>query len=205
MIFSWKRADVSSAYARLMRPFVYNALPARVIFGSGTSTQVAKEVEGLSCKRALVLTDSSSHSVAAGERIQQHLGDLGVGLYTRATMHTPRHVTDDALKTVDELEVDCVVSVGGGSTIGLGKAIVLNYTGARKIKQVVLPTTCEQRPGADSGVSMLRHPDVPKLTLATPQTLVQRPLRSLVRARQMPRPVKRSRRRKRLSKSCQTS
>lgn len=127
-----------------MRPFVYNSLPARVVFGSGTCTQVAQEVKGLSCQRALVLTDSSSHSIAVGERVKQHLGDLCAGMYTNATMHTPRHVTDDALKVVSELNVDCVVAVGGGSTIGLGKAIVLNHSGPAKIKQVVLPTTCER-------------------------------------------------------------
>lgn len=34
-----------------MQPFVYNALPARVIFGWGTSSQVAQEVKKLGCVR----------------------------------------------------------------------------------------------------------------------------------------------------------
>lgn len=32
-----------------MKPFTYNALPARVIFGWGTSAQVADEVKRLGC------------------------------------------------------------------------------------------------------------------------------------------------------------
>lgn len=32
-----------------MQPFVYNALPARVIFGWGTIKQVAAEVKALGC------------------------------------------------------------------------------------------------------------------------------------------------------------
>ena len=38
-----------------MQPFVYNAHPARVIFGSGTLSQLPAEVERLGLERALVL------------------------------------------------------------------------------------------------------------------------------------------------------
>jgi hypothetical protein len=34
-----------------MQPFVYNALPARVLFGFGTSRKVAEEVKRLKCVR----------------------------------------------------------------------------------------------------------------------------------------------------------
>ena len=39
-----------------MRTFVYNAHPARVIFGSGTLSQLPDEVARLGLERALVLT-----------------------------------------------------------------------------------------------------------------------------------------------------
>ncbi|KAM0793551.1 hypothetical protein ACM66B_000988 [Microbotryomycetes sp. NB124-2] len=122
-----------------MKPFVYNALPARVVFGWNTVTKVADELKALGCSRALVLT--TPQQVEAGEMVKKHLGDLAVGLLSTATMHTPMHVTKDALKTVAQLEVDCCVAVGGGSTIGLGKAIVLNAPNEPKIKQIVIPTT----------------------------------------------------------------
>ncbi|GAA5922650.1 maleylacetate reductase [Sporobolomyces koalae] len=120
-----------------MHPFTYTALPARVVFGYGTSSQVAQEVKHLGCSRALVLT--TPHQVDAGQRIQEYLGELAVGIYTNATMHTPIHVTREALAQAKQLNVDCVVAVGGGSTIGLGKALALHSESA--IKQVVIPTT----------------------------------------------------------------
>ncbi|GAA5991971.1 hypothetical protein JCM10908_000676 [Rhodotorula pacifica] len=122
-----------------MKPFTYNALPARVIFGWGTSSQVADEVKRLGCKRALVLT--TPQQVEAGEKIRSFLGDLAVGLYSNATMHTPIHVTQEALAKAKELNVDCCVSVGGGSTIGLGKALALHSPEEAKIKNIVIPTT----------------------------------------------------------------
>ncbi|BGO94667.1 hypothetical protein NBRC10512_004903 [Rhodotorula toruloides] len=122
-----------------MQPFVYNALPARVIFGWGTVSKVAEEVKRLGCSRALVLT--TPHQVEAGEKVKADLGDLAVGIYTNATMHTPIHVTQEALSKAKELNVDCCVSVGGGSTIGLGKALALHSPDAAKIKNIVIPTT----------------------------------------------------------------
>ncbi|GAA6047842.1 hypothetical protein JCM3770_004669 [Rhodotorula araucariae] len=122
-----------------MLPFTYNALPARVLFGFGTSSQVAQEVKRLGCSRALVLT--TPQQVDAGEKVKADLGDLAVGLYTNATMHTPMNVTQDALAKANELNVDCCVSVGGGSTIGLGKALALHSPDDKKIKNIVIPTT----------------------------------------------------------------
>jgi maleylacetate reductase len=52
-------------------------------------------------------------------------------------MHTPVDVTEKALKVVQETEADCVVSLGGGSTTGLGKAIAYRTD----LPQVVIPTT----------------------------------------------------------------
>ncbi|KAG6866316.1 hypothetical protein C0991_005783 [Blastosporella zonata] len=116
-------------------PFVYNALPSRVIFGTGTIAHVAREVENLECSRVLVLT--TPQQVNQGKAVEELLGDICVGLYTNATMHTPTDITEDAVKAAKELMVDCLVAVGGGSTIGLGKAIALHTD----LPQIVIPTT----------------------------------------------------------------
>ena len=52
-------------------------------------------------------------------------------------MHTPVEVTEAAVAAYGAAAADCVVALGGGSTIGLGKAIALR-TGA---DQVAVPTT----------------------------------------------------------------
>jgi maleylacetate reductase len=52
-------------------------------------------------------------------------------------MHTPVEVTEAAISVFADIRADCVVSVGGGSTTGLGKAIALRTDAP----QVVIPTT----------------------------------------------------------------
>jgi alcohol dehydrogenase class IV len=118
-----------------MQSFVYNGLPARVIFGSGTRGRLKEEIERAACTRALVL--GTPEQAASARDLAASLGALAAGTFTEAAMHTPFDITDRALKTVAETKADCTVAVGGGSTIGLGKAIALR-TG---LTQFAIPTT----------------------------------------------------------------
>ncbi|KAJ7036555.1 iron-containing alcohol dehydrogenase [Mycena alexandri] len=118
-----------------LQPFVYNSLPGRVIFGRGTLSQVGHEIQSLGCSKALVLTTPGQSK--KGEALKADLGSLAVGIYTNATLHNPTHVADDAVELVKALGADCVVALGGGSTIGLAKAIALRTD----LPQIVVPTT----------------------------------------------------------------
>jgi len=115
--------------------FTYQGSPARIVFGNGASAAVGKWVEALECRRALVL--STPQQAADADAMAQRLGALSVGTFTDATMHTPVEVTERAVGRAAELGADCVVSLGGGSTTGLGKAMAYRTD----IPQIVVPTT----------------------------------------------------------------
>jgi maleylacetate reductase len=117
-------------------PFQYTALPARVLFGFGTIAKVAEELASLGRKRAFVLSDPH-HETAAAARLMRVLGDFGVHLSTDAVMHTPLEVTERVLEKLVACNADCIVALGGGSTIGLAKALALRTD----LPQIVLPTT----------------------------------------------------------------
>lgn len=118
-----------------MQPFVYNGLPSRVVFGRGTLARLGEEMALLGCERALVLATPQQDQQA--QDVLGQLSDKGVGVYAKAAMHTPVDITDDAMQVVQALDVDCTIAIGGGSTIGLGKAIALR-TG---LPQIAIPTT----------------------------------------------------------------
>lgn len=115
--------------------FVFSGITTRVVFGSGTLSQLAQEVERLGHKRALVL--STAPQAREAQALAQQLGPLCAGTFAGAVMHTPVEVTQQALAAYRESGADCIVSFGGGSTIGLGKAIAVR-TGA---DQIAVPTT----------------------------------------------------------------
>lgn len=118
-----------------IEPFVYKANPGRVVFGVGTRHHLSSEIEALGLGRVVVLStpDQTEQARALADR----LGGLCGGTFHGATMHTPVEVTKEAMGHIEGLAADGVVSIGGGSTIGLGKAIALRTD----LPQIVLPTT----------------------------------------------------------------
>jgi alcohol dehydrogenase class IV len=115
--------------------FTFENVPCRVLFGSGTLGAAKAEIERLGGKRALVLTTPQQED--QGIKLGAALGPLYAGIFPGATMHTPVEVTEGALATMKACDADCVVSLGGGSTTGLGKALALR-TG---VNQLCIPTT----------------------------------------------------------------
>jgi alcohol dehydrogenase class IV len=118
-----------------MRTFTYTALPWRVIFGSGACGQIREEVLRLGASRVLMVTGPDpQHRFAT---VADALGSLVVARFDHATMHTPTDITDRAMEVAKANAVDCIVSVGGGSSTGLSKALAVRAGYA----QLVVPTT----------------------------------------------------------------
>ena len=95
----------------------------RVVFGAGSLSQLPAELERLGAKRALLLSTPEQRESLL--KVSKTLGSRCAGTYDKAAMHVPIEIAEDARRTARELGADCCVTVGGGSTTGLGKAIAL--------------------------------------------------------------------------------
>lgn len=107
-----------------MRDFAYTSQPQRVVFGAGALQHLAREIDALGARRALVLCTPEQRAQA--ERVADMLGAHAAGVFDRAVMHVPIETAREAREIGRRLSVDCAVAIGGGSTTGLGKAIALD-------------------------------------------------------------------------------
>jgi alcohol dehydrogenase class IV len=118
-----------------MLDFTYDALPSRVVFGAGSLDRLPVEIERLGVGRALVLCTPGRRAQA--ETLAGSLRDRAVGIYDRAAQHVPVELAADARGEARRRGADCCVAIGGGSTIGLAKAIALDA----EVTIVAIPTT----------------------------------------------------------------
>jgi maleylacetate reductase len=93
------------------------------------------ELDRLGARRALIL--STPEQVQLAERVKSILGERAAGVCAQAVMHVPVEVARAAREMAQASDADCCVAIGGGSTIGLGKAIALESS----LPIIAVPTT----------------------------------------------------------------
>lgn len=109
--------------------------PGRVVFGAGRLDRVPSEVGRLGIRRVLIVHGASG--VCAAERVIRALDDRAIGTFEEVRQHVPEAAAVAAVERARERGADGVVTIGGGSATGLGKAIALE-TG---VPIVAIPTT----------------------------------------------------------------
>lgn len=114
--------------------FDYESHPVRVVFGVGRLAEVAAETDRLGARRVMVIADGHAPNQ---DTLMVALGDRVAVRWHEVAQHVPVDLADRAVKAAETAEVDAVVSLGGGSSTGLAKAIALSIG----IPIVAIPTT----------------------------------------------------------------
>lgn len=134
--------------------FVYRN-PTRIVFGVGTADDVGIEVGELGCRRAFVVTDRGVADAGILERVENALGAKHVGTFDGCIQDSGVGLINTATDLARAADADCLVSVGGGSTIDTAKGISIllkeggnleDYSGFQMLKRaqtphVAIPTT----------------------------------------------------------------
>jgi maleylacetate reductase len=106
-----------------------------VMFGAGRANGVTDRLGALGRSQALVVTTASGQRRYAS--VIESMGEAVKASFAGAQPHCPIEVANAALHTFHEHGCDAVVTIGGGSTVGLGKYIAFE-TG---VPHIALPTT----------------------------------------------------------------
>lgn len=115
--------------------FTYDALAGRVVFGVGSRQRLASEAEAMGAERILVIAGRDEDALA--DEVGGILGGLVVGRFSDVVQHVPVHKAEAAAAQAREIGSDTVLTIGGGSATGFGKAVVLDAG----VRQIAVPTT----------------------------------------------------------------
>jgi maleylacetate reductase len=115
--------------------FTFDATHPRVVFGAGSLASLPAEMDRLGVKRILIVSTRGRSELS--HRATELLGDRVAGTFDEAVVHVPEAVAARGIVAAASARADCIVSVGGGSPIGVAKAIAM----ATLLPIVAVPTT----------------------------------------------------------------
>ncbi|MFY9807045.1 MAG: maleylacetate reductase [Pseudonocardiaceae bacterium] len=115
--------------------FVHDVPASRVVFGTGRIRQVPEEVERFGAERVLLIAGrrekvyADELAAALGSRVVDRIGEV--------VMHVPVALATAAAERTERSGADLLVCLGGGSAIGLAKAVALRT----RLPILAIPTT----------------------------------------------------------------
>ena len=115
--------------------FVFEPAHSRVVFGAGCIARLPAEADLLGARRILVVRTIARLELS--QRVTELLGERVAGTYNRAQVHVPESVAASAREAAVEYGADSILAVGGGSAIGVAKAIAV----ASDLPIIAIPTT----------------------------------------------------------------
>lgn len=105
------------------KAFLHETRELRVRFRDGAVRHLSEELERLGAARVLLVTTSRGAAEAAP--LLGSLGDRWSGTYDGARVHVPREVVQAARRQVEQTAPEALLAWGGGSAVGLAKALAL--------------------------------------------------------------------------------
>jgi len=113
--------------------FSYRSYPNHVYFGAGK----IKILPGLLKDYQKVMVIATERLAKYVEPLKTALGSAQVTWFSKVVQHIPESLVSEATIFREKQHPDIIVAIGGGSAIGLAKAMALE----KYIPQVVIPTT----------------------------------------------------------------
>jgi maleylacetate reductase len=117
-------ANREDAGVKALDAFDHDALPGRVVFAPGEGAErLAGLIDEVGAERVLVVCTPTGR--ARAEALSEGLGSRRVGVFGDARVHVPVEVAGAAVAAAKDAQADWVVAIGGGSPVGVAKAIAL--------------------------------------------------------------------------------
>jgi maleylacetate reductase len=108
-----------------MNEFHYTSYAQEIIFGAGSLTRLSEVIERFHWQRLMLCSTGSIRRGGHIASLEEALGSQLVAIYDCVQPHVPDFQVAEALALASEKEVDALIGMGGGSPIGMAKAVSL--------------------------------------------------------------------------------
>jgi len=108
-----------------LQEFTYIAYAQEIIFGAGTLARLGEAVDRFRWQRLILCTSPSLRPNGHVAPIEAALRQRLVAIYEQTQSHVLDFQLAEALEIAAQAKVDAVIGLGGGSPIGLAKAVSL--------------------------------------------------------------------------------
>lgn len=96
----------------------------KVVSGANTLSQIGGEIRSLGCERPVILTSPSVYGrTPLISEVLSQTGFKGEAVFSDVRPHSYLDDVFAALEHITRCEADCIISIGGGSVVDLGKAV----------------------------------------------------------------------------------
>ncbi len=128
-----------------MDEFQYTCYAQEVIFAPGALSRLNEAVDGFGWQRLMLCTNRSLGENGCVASLAAVLGDRLVAVYDRVKPYVQDYQVAEALQLAKENKVNAIIGMGGGSPIGMAKALAPRLaekgSNLRMPEVVAIPTT----------------------------------------------------------------
>lgn len=164
-----------------MNSFQYVSYAQEVVFEPGALAQIGTIVERYGLQRLMLCTSRSQRAAGCVTLIETALGDRLAAVYDSVSPHVLDIQVEEAAALAEKSQIDGVIGLGGGSPIGMAKALAYrlgrqsadgtapSVDGGRLIPVVAVPTTyAGSEMTAVFGITHTREDPPRKVTVKDP-------------------------------------
>jgi len=128
--------------------------PTKIIFGKNSVNEVLEEVVALKGNRVLLVTDKFLANSQMVDKVKKALSNKFAGMFSDVEPDTGTHIVNKGADYARSIDADCIVTVGGGSSIDTAKGIAIVLELGGKIED-------------HSGLNFLTKPIIPHIVIPT--------------------------------------
>lgn len=118
-----------------MKSFQHITPPLRLFSGADSLEQLGRELDRLKSRRAVIVCGPWAQGPLL-DAVRAGIGERYAGVFTGVLAHSPVASVQDAAETLQRLQADAVVSLGGGSSIVTARAGAILAAEKRDIRSL---------------------------------------------------------------------